>query len=69
MLPTHGSNKGIQENSWYLDIGLSNHMCGKRIVFVEHDESISGNVSFGDDSKIIVKDKGNILIFLNDGRH
>jgi len=36
---------------------------------VEHDESISGNVSFGDDSKIIVKDKGNILIFLNDGRH
>jgi hypothetical protein len=32
-------------------------MCGKMSMFVELDESVSDNVSFGDDSKIPVKDK------------
>ncbi|KAJ4700583.1 Retrovirus-related Pol polyprotein from transposon TNT 1-94 [Melia azedarach] len=44
-------------------------MCGKRSMFVELDESTNGNVSFGDDSKIAVKGRGNILIQLKDGRH
>lgn len=32
------------------------------------DESISGNGSFGDDFKILVKDKGKIPMRLKDGR-
>jgi len=69
VLLARGSNEGIHENTWYLDIGASNHMCGKRSMFVELDESIGGNVSFGDDSRILVKGKGNILIRLKDRRH
>ena len=41
----------------------------KKSMFVDLDESISGNVSFGDNSKTLVKAKGKILIRLKDGRH
>ncbi|KAJ4702077.1 Retrovirus-related Pol polyprotein from transposon TNT 1-94 [Melia azedarach] len=69
VLLAYKDNSGGQENTWYLDTGASNHMCGKRSMFVELDESTNGNVSFGDDSKIAVKGRGNILIQLKDGRH
>ncbi|KAM2045154.1 hypothetical protein ACFX1T_009387 [Malus domestica] len=51
------NNDGDQDYTWYLDTGASNHMCGKRSVFVELNESVSDNVSFGDESKIPVKGK------------
>ena len=69
VLLARGGNEGSQENTWYLDTGASNHMCEKRSMFVDLDESISGNVSFGDNSKTLVKAKGKILIRLKDGRH
>ena len=30
VLVARGGNEGSQENTWYLDNGASNHMCGKR---------------------------------------
>ncbi|KAI5405032.1 hypothetical protein KIW84_051986 [Lathyrus oleraceus] len=44
-------------NKWYLDTGVSNHMYSDRSMFVEINEATTGNVSFGDDSKIPVKGK------------
>ncbi|KAM2556520.1 hypothetical protein TB2_013736 [Malus domestica] len=69
MLLACKNNDGNQDYTWYLDTGASNHMCGKRSMFVELNESVSDNVSFGNKSKIPVKGKGNILIPLKNGGH
>ena len=63
------NNDRDQDYTWYLDTSASNHMCGRRSMFVELNESVSGNVSFGDESKIPVKGKDNILILLKNGGH
>ncbi|KAL1219421.1 Retrovirus-related Pol polyprotein from transposon TNT 1-94 [Cardamine amara subsp. amara] len=44
-------------NVWYLDNGASNHMSGNRSFFVNLDETITGKVRFGDDSRIDIKGK------------
>ena len=62
-------NEKSEDNRWYLDSGASNHMCGKRSMFVGLDESFGGKVAFGDESKIAVKGKGNILIRLKNGEN
>ena len=41
-----------QQNMWFLDFGASNHMCGRKDLFEDLDESIQGSVSLGDSSKL-----------------
>lgn len=43
---------------WYLDNGANNHMTGKRDYFKTINETITGKVRFGDDSRIDIKGKG-----------
>ncbi|KAE8706195.1 hypothetical protein F3Y22_tig00110403pilonHSYRG00175 [Hibiscus syriacus] len=69
LLLARNETNGGKSNFWYLDSGASNHMCGRKDMFVELDESVSGNVSFRADSTIAVKGRGNILIRLKDERH
>lgn len=52
-------------NVWYLDNGASNHMSGNRLFFYELDETILGNVRFGDDSRIDIKGKGSVRFNFN----
>lgn len=49
-------------DEWYLDTGCSNHMCGKKQLFTHLDESVHGDVNFGNKDKVSIMGKGNILI-------
>ncbi|CAM8944369.1 unnamed protein product [Rhodiola kirilowii] len=54
------------KNVWYLDNGTSNHMSGNRDFFTDLDETVTGMVRFGDDSRITIQGKGSIrFVFAN----
>ncbi|XP_074373431.1 uncharacterized protein LOC141713755 [Apium graveolens] len=60
-----GFQRGDEEskkNVWYLHSGARNHMTGHKDLFTEIDETINVKVTFGDLSKIPVKEKGTITI-------
>ena len=52
---------------WYLDSGASNHMSGKKELFVELVEGFQGDVRLGDSSKLPIKGKGKIRICQRNG--
>ena len=60
---------GDQENTWYLNTCVSNHVSGNRNMFVELNEYVNGSAAFEDDSKVPVKSKGNIFFRAKDGSH
>ncbi|XP_013709311.1 uncharacterized protein LOC106413005 [Brassica napus] len=54
-------------NVWYLENGASNHMSGNIMFFVTLDETITGKVRFGDDSRIDIRGKGSIQFVFKGG--
>ncbi|KAK2991588.1 hypothetical protein RJ640_000959 [Escallonia rubra] len=64
---TYRGNEECKKNVWYLDTGASNHMCGRKELFTDLDETIKGEVTFGDSSKIPVKGNGKLMITLKNG--
>ncbi|XP_074328352.1 uncharacterized protein LOC141666256 [Apium graveolens] len=57
MFLTYKGDEERKNNVWYLDSGASNHMTGHKELFTEINDTISGEVTFGDSSKIPVKGK------------
>lgn len=50
--------KAEMEHIWFLDSGCSNHMCGRRDIFVEFDSDFRESVKLGNDSSLTVQGKG-----------
>ncbi|KAF2324431.1 hypothetical protein GH714_013979 [Hevea brasiliensis] len=48
------------EDTWFLDSGCSNHMCGKKEYFFDFDANFRDSVKLGNNSSLLVKGKGNI---------
>lgn len=66
-IPSKYETNTGEENIWYLDNGASNHMTGDRRYFTRIDDSITGKVRFGDDSRIDIKGKGSISFIDRNG--
>ena len=64
----HGSEGATSDPAlWYLDTGATNHMTGRREFFSNLDESTTGSVKFGDNSRIQIRGKGGIEVNQRDG--
>ncbi|KAL4194812.1 hypothetical protein AMTRI_Chr05g61400 [Amborella trichopoda] len=69
LLLAYNDKNDNQMDTWYLDTGASNYMCGRKEFFVEFNELSHGHVTFGDISKGPLKGKGQILIKVKNGGH
>lgn len=58
-----------KKNTWFLDSGCSNHMCGNRALFSNLDESFNHSVKLGNNSKMEVTRKGNVKFLINNVEH
>jgi len=63
------SNETPTNQTWYLDTGCTNHMCGKKELFADLDDSFRTKVKFGDGMFVPVTGKRRILITLKNGDH
>ncbi|KAJ0500497.1 putative RNA-directed DNA polymerase [Helianthus annuus] len=67
VVPSRYQEPNTSKHMWYLDNGASNHMTGLNEVFAELDEKITGQVRFGDGSKVEIKGRGTILFNCKNG--
>ena len=53
---------------WYLDTGISSHMCEHKHLFLDIQEIEEEHVSFGDSTKVPIKGRGKICFSQKDGK-
>lgn len=58
---------GGDRRLWYLDNGASNHMTGIKESFAVLDLNVTGQVRFGDGSKVMIHGKGSLLFECKNG--
>ena len=44
----------VDKNKWYLNMVYSNHIFGKKELFIELDESVCGEIKFGNNTVLPV---------------
>lgn len=59
--PSDFENALDEKNMWYLDNGASNHMSGNREYFSKIYETVTEKVRFGDDSRIDIRKRCNLV--------
>jgi len=66
---TTTSNETPNNQTWYLDTGCTNHMCGQKELFADLDDPFRTKVKFGDGRFVPVTGEWRILITLKNGDH
>jgi hypothetical protein len=69
LLMAHSGSYDAVEKAWYLDSGCSNHMIGTKNWLFNFDESFRESVKLGNDSKMAVMGKGNIILSIEGKIH
>ncbi|XP_057996502.1 uncharacterized protein LOC131175844 [Hevea brasiliensis] len=69
LLLTCNAKEEKDQKAWFLDSGASNHMTGKKNLFVTLDESVKSSISFGDNTKVSIEGRDDILIQTKNGAH
>nr|XP_027067693.1 uncharacterized protein LOC113693337 [Coffea arabica] len=65
--PSSSTAEESMKNDWFIDSSYSNHICGKKEMFFDLDESFDASVRFENNEKVHVLGKGKIRIILQDG--
>ncbi|KAJ8773199.1 hypothetical protein K2173_028376 [Erythroxylum novogranatense] len=56
---------GDQTDTWFLDSGCSNHMCGNKEYFFDLNKSFRESVKLANNSSLFVAGKGNVRLQIN----
>ena len=67
MFLTYKGDEEEKKNTWYLDSGAKNNMCGHKELSTNIYDTISREFAFCDSSNILVKGKCTIMIVLKNG--